>query len=293
MDNIELKVLIIDDEEDNIRAFRAKARAKKISLTHFKNFKDGIAELEKNFHNYNGVILDAKCFATKDDEINKLLTDDEIDAACHKVKNLTEENGYIPHCVNTGYSAQFKRRLENQGFKVFAKPQQNDDVLEYIRDQNRAENKNYFEHKEIMNLFKGNLLNTKYLKPLSETLDDLKNKEYRSVKSTAGLTRDILEEFLGLMVRLSIIPLDIRSTSVNNVAIYIVGKKKDVNGRSIDKKFLAPDYISRSISLIHDLTSHYLHSNNSTDSKYAQSVMIYSLFEVLDWFNKRVLPQCV
>lgn len=133
MDNIELNVLIIDDENDHVKMFRSKARKKKIKLNQFRNFEEGFKELKKNFNDYHGVILDAKCFTDKEAEQEGILSDDDIDAVSHNVRDLTESEGYIPHCINTGYSSKFKRRLENQGFEVFAKPQENDDVLEYIR----------------------------------------------------------------------------------------------------------------------------------------------------------------
>lgn len=87
MDDIVLNVLIVDDENDYVKAFRSKARKKKIKLNHFRNFEDGLDELSENFHSYNGAIFDAKCFSDKEAENEEMLSGDDIDAVSHRVKN--------------------------------------------------------------------------------------------------------------------------------------------------------------------------------------------------------------
>lgn len=285
MSKEELRVLIIDDEEISVKAFSSKARKQLISLKHFKNFDDGLDELKRKFSDYDGVILDAKCFADRNAQMNNDLSEAHIDKVSNEVKGLTEAKGYIPYCIYTGYSGKFRERLEVQEFKVFAKPQDDDEVLNFIREHNELERKFYFENKEVMKIFKYGVLKPSYLKRLGESLSKLNSEDETEIKSTATLVREIIEDLLDLLNNCNVIPNDIRTDSINTIAIYLAGKKTDSSGNRISNQYKFDEYVTWSLSYLHTLTSQYLHSNENTNSKYVQSSLIYTLFELLDWFR--------
>jgi ActR/RegA family two-component response regulator len=295
MNEIELKVLIIDDEKENMQPFTAKARNKRISLNHFSNFEDGLNELKENFLDYNGVILDARCFADKRAEKDNIISDAYIDRISDDVKELSEQKGYIPQCIYTGYSATFKERLELRGYKVFAKPQENDDVFDYIREQNSIENKYYFAHQEVMNLFREKILNPKYLNRLSKCFDRLDSIDPDDIRATATTVREVMEDFYKRLEYLDIIPTEFvyRDLNPTNCSKYLVGNIEDGNGEKISDKYKADQYVGWLLTSVHNSTSKYSHNNVSTDSQYIQKAMIFSLLEVLDWFDKKFVKKTI
>lgn len=203
--------------------------------------------------------------------------------------------GYIPYCINTGYSAKFKKRLTNQGFEVFSKPDENDDVLDYIRDQNRIENKYYFEHREVMDLFAKQILNPKYLKRLSECFDRLELTNADDIRSTATTVREIMEDFYKRLGYLKVIPADFIHPDLQptNCSKFLVGNISDKSNNTIDHKYKADYYIGWLLTSIHASTSKYSHNNVSTDSQYIQKSMLFSLLEVLDWFDKKFVKKTI
>jgi len=289
LDEIQLKVLIVDDEPDHVEGLRTRAREMNIQLVHKTNFKDGLDELTKEFHTYNGVILDAKCFLDKEAEEKKELTDDNIDATIQKVKALSEEQGYIPHCVLTGYSKNFRNRLQAQGFKVFSKPEENEASLNFIRKENELENKYIYEYKDLMELFRMKFLNPKFLKRISNSLDNKGSDDIDDVKQAASVTRDVLEDYFDLLVKMKILTPEIRTSSVNDIAMFLVHKKEDSKGVKIEVKYIFDDYLSWCVSYLHASSSFYLH-NNQKSSKHITESLMSSLFEILDYFRIKTVP---
>lgn len=62
------KILWIDDDHEEFDEFKSEARIEGIDLVSYKSFNSGIAELERNYRDYDGVLLDAK-FYRHDDNV--------------------------------------------------------------------------------------------------------------------------------------------------------------------------------------------------------------------------------
>ena len=298
---MELNVLVVDDDkEGQMAGFTAKARKKRIAIDHVKNYEDGLDKLSNDFSNYQGVILDARCFPNKHSEENNLVSDDYIDASIQEVRRLTEKYTHIPHCIFTGYGGTFKKRLENSGFRVFSKGLENDEVLDFIIEGNELEIKYFNEHPEVFSIFKKRYLNSNYLSDLAKALERIDNNmhSFEDVKNTATTVRYTLEALYDALEILEILPTEFTKNydrTLADCSKYITGVISDNNNEKIDSKYLAPREIGWMLTSLHSISSKYLHHDRNNGkilpSKYIQQTMVYTLFEVLNWFQKEIIEK--
>ena len=62
------KILWIDDEHEALTGFIGRAKRNRIKLIPFKSLNSGVNELEMNYPQYDGVLLDAKFFENENDQ---------------------------------------------------------------------------------------------------------------------------------------------------------------------------------------------------------------------------------
>jgi hypothetical protein len=67
MEEILYNILWIDDEHETLTGTKGRAKRNGINLIPFKSLNSGMDELERNYHFYDGVLLDAKFFENEDD----------------------------------------------------------------------------------------------------------------------------------------------------------------------------------------------------------------------------------
>ena len=73
MEDVNYKILWIDDEHEKLSSTKGRAKRNGIQLIPFKSLNSGMEELEKNYPTYDGVLLDAKFFENeKDVKRNKI-----------------------------------------------------------------------------------------------------------------------------------------------------------------------------------------------------------------------------
>ena len=68
MDEVVYNILWLDDEHEQLAGTKGRAKRNGINLIPFKSLDGGISELERNYPNYDGVLLDAKFFENETDE---------------------------------------------------------------------------------------------------------------------------------------------------------------------------------------------------------------------------------
>lgn len=144
-----------------------------------------------------------------------------------------------------------------------------------------------------MDLFREKILNPKYLNRLSKCFNRLGSTDPDDIRATATTVREIMEDFYKRLEHIGIIPAEFvyRNLNPTNCSKYMVGNIEDDKGHKIPEKYKADQYIGWLLTSIHNSSSNYSHNNVSTDSQYIQNAMLFSLLEVLDWFDKKIVKK--
>lgn len=123
------KVLLVDDDKKYSESLID--RVDEIEIIHKFNWEEAFSELNENFYNYDGVILDGKGQINKDSK-----TDD--DSHVHKAINdlgiLRSKEKYIPFVINTAHFERLKDSVNYDEIQIFDKSVQEEQMVACMLD---------------------------------------------------------------------------------------------------------------------------------------------------------------
>ncbi|MFA5819755.1 MAG: hypothetical protein WC854_10840 [Bacteroidales bacterium] len=293
-------ILLIDNEKDYCITLKKIAAMNNFEIHFQTNFEDGFTKLESGIDQFMGVILDARCFRNPDDEVNKLEKDQGIYGAVKKLLEFRKQTGrYIPFCVNTGFSADFRDNLEEMDVQVFDKLTDRDKMFSYLTGEivKMPETKIRNEFSDVFETFRLGYLDSKTEKKLITILSLLEKEDSTELKELLyNPVRQILEAIYKELNKLddTLIPGVGINYEKNLVNIYWCMLRLSTGAEYRDSKYtivvksirpVLPDYLG---SLLHSITA--VVNTKSHDSEvynytYLIKGIVYGLLEIILWYK--------
>lgn len=281
------KVLWIDDEYDNLGSFRFLAKSKGIILNPFRSLESGMAELKKNYSQYDAVLLDAK-FYDKDYQLPGSQSIENAIKAQREILQLPVKLGIFLLTGQTDViiDSTFKLIFE----KIYKKGNDSDndslfrDIKEYVLF--KEDHQLITEYKSAFLIFENGHLK----KGKSDLLSLLKNTEEAN---NFNLIRIIIENLFKALAEINIIPKELIDKQG-----WINGSARFLSARHEDYEFNEPDFIHPTIKTSlwqtlrisqdgshagGDLLVFQFSSTYKTGFLYKST--LYGLLEILAYFN--------
>lgn len=291
MDMIPTDVIIIDDEKDYCNALKTWSRKFGIRITDFQNLEDGIIHLRATPHKFKGLILDARCMKTADQEYEG---DDFLLFALDELGKVERDTGRMfPFVVNTGYLdektiALYNSKVEEKKSKIFQKTQETKDAMFlFLLDAIGSVEITKIEHQynDVFTVFE-----KKYLpEPMRAELHQiLKNHEKPSeVLNTLGKIRIVQDEIYNTFERVGILPNRLSFTKKNKYLSGNVDRNNNYQPISTVYQTSTIEYLSSSIYRISsDFGNHAPTQGKALPTIYAAKALTNALLEQLIWFTK-------
>jgi hypothetical protein len=290
------KVLISDDDKNYVDSQLDLASNLGIELVHHDNWQSAKAELENNWKDYQGIILDGKGrlkAGAKGEDINHLKK------ALRDIAQLQVTKGYIQVLINTGFVEDSQSILYDEVY--FEKGDEERMYAELVRlieltDTGKLK-------KEFNNIFE--LYDNNVLSPASKThfIDVLYFTELYvgTISYDNFLTpiRKIIESLLISFTEYGLLPKDFTNNQIhlNPSLNYLSGKetrvlkydKKTRKGKELFfeiKKKPIPSHLVNSLFNVLRITQQGSHLTGGKISKYKYKSIVYQLFDFLQWYGE-------
>ena len=300
-----IRILHIDDKRDVSAALNGllEDQYDNAFLKWFGNFEDGIISLSNSPTMYNGIILDAKCFLSSNDDT---LDEQYVVKAINDIETIFKENGlWMPYCVLSGFKEKLSGYLKANGVKAFDKDDQELDALEYIISNQKRVYRHLFieEFPGLLQYLNDGELGNYSANTLLQLYGVVKKRQTDPsiIKANLAQVRPVLEKILSRLYELGIyeadplIPEEYVSSSgsriqVNNIIgalIYLEGEIAKGRIKDYQRNAVLPAYLSSQGKSIYNVTSEIgNHTSKDSGSIYTLSAMFYSLIDILMWYKE-------
>jgi len=300
-----IRILHIDDEREVSAGLNGLLvdQYDNAFLKWFENFEDGIESLSNSPTMYNGIILDAKCFLSRDDDT---LDEQYVIKAINDIETIFKNNGlWMPYCVLSGFKDKLDGYLKANGVKAFDKDKQDLEALEYIISNQIKVYRHLFieEFPGLLQFLNDGQLEKYSANNVLQLYGVVKRKQKSPsiIKPQKALLRTILDNVLKKLYELghydgdSLIPEEYVSitgsrTQVNNVIgalIFLEGGEAKGENSFYKRSAVLPAYLSSQGKSIYNVTSDIgSHGSKDYGSIYTLSAMFYSLIDILMWYKE-------
>jgi hypothetical protein len=284
-------ILWIDDEHEKLSGFKLQAALNDLELRPFKSRIAGIAELEKNYQLYDGVLFDAKFF----DEENDVSGSEDLGAFSKAKDGLLQLPKKFEIFVLTGQVQLFEDKTFNTFVPKYYRKGIADDIISLFSDlkesaDRQEETQIRHEYPEVFSIFaSGNLPKEVEI----QTLDLIKAQlpvTRVEIKSMLTNIRSIHESCLLKLESIGVIP--VINSSFNNKIKHLSGNKTASNNWEPTSKEYQNDAIENLNKWLYFTCGKYIHNlgdknyNGYMISKHAVMSLRSGLLELLLWFNK-------
>ena len=239
MSNKVYNILWVDDEHEDMPAFKRLALDFDLKLVPFKSLDAGMAELERNLVLYDSVLLDAKFFE-KEDDVADTEDTDYVHRAKERILQLPKK--FDIHIL-TGQAEAFDSSDFKKAFKKVFKKGISEDVEALFNSLKvSAEGQLDFqirnEYKRVFEIGNDKYLGSKIYEPISNLLKQIKTtNDFEPTKDNLLPLRKIIENSFDRLFELSIIPEEIYKTGLNPTVKFLCNNKNN-SGYSLVKDFM-------------------------------------------------------
>lgn len=289
-------ILWIDDEHESLSGTKGRARRNGINLIPFKSFNNGISELERNYPQYDGVLLDAKFFENEDDEPG---TEDTFVSFRAKERILQLPKKFEIF-VLTGQAEAYESRTFNKAFtRVYEKGKEKD-VNQLLQDiiiaaKGQIDTQLRHNYKRVFEV-----CTVRYIGEYAgqDLLNLLKVNDEFNIAQHFNAVRKIVEDLFIAFHKFRLLPSEFVSPSValNETSRFLAGKGGN-GSLFIEKGYqhLAgthlPSQIAYYLRSILFITQAGSHRSNIDDhirqvrTPYLFKSVLFQLMDVLVWFK--------
>jgi len=299
MEDIFYNILWIDDEHEDLTSTKGRAKSNGINLIGFKSLNSGMSELERNFHFYDGILLDAKFYENDDDVAGSEDTDN-----VHRAKErLLQLGKKFEIFVYTGQAEAFEDKTFNKAFKKVYKKGSSDERDRLFNDIKISAATQ--EDTQIRHSYKRvfDVCNEKYIGELAgqDILNLLKVNDETNIDNHFNAIRKVVEDLFIAYNKFNLLPAEFVNPGValNESSKFLSGKGSDGSlfsekGYQHLEETHLPKQIAfylRSILSVTQAGSHRsdidLHVKSIKTPYLLQSVF-FQLLDVLAWFKMYV-----
>lgn len=290
-------ILWIDDDFERLSHIKSEAKDYGLSLKGFKSLTSGFNELEKNYHQYDGVLLDAK-FLESDDDESATADTDYVHRAKEKLWSLPKKFEIF---VFTGQaeafgSAEFKKAFPN----VYIKG--NDESVEKMFTDLKAaadrQQDTQLRHKfpEVFKILDEKCIGSKHSDTLLSVLKSLSDDSIAGVDEDFTSIRMVLETIFKRLSELEILPANFTDEKgwINGSSKFISNKHESY--LHTDSDFFHPmvqETLFRIMNVVQDGSHNEGNLNYKCDdfcrtqkTGYLYKSTVYAFLDVLVYFRK-------
>lgn len=241
MNKILYNILWIDDEHEQQDGIKCSALDSDLKLFPYKSLEAGMAELEKNFALYDGVLLDAKFFE-KEDDVAGTEDTEFVERAKERILQLPKK--FEIHIL-TGQAEAFESNHFNKSFKkVFGKGNDDDEDKLFQSLKCAAEKQDDFQIKcdfqRVFEICDDKYLGTKTYQPILNLLKLVISKNnFEPTKDSLLPVRKIIENSFDKLFDLGVIPKEILDTGLNKTVKFLCNNKSN-SGFELNIEFMHP-----------------------------------------------------
>jgi len=284
------KIILIDDEHGYYESIKNLALQKYFKITHHTNLDDGLKELESDSSIF-GVILDAQCFISENDETPK---DEFIAEALVRIEQLKQrKDRQFTTVINTAYFEKFSGFFNSQA-KVFKKGE-NDELFKYLRDEiNQLENTKLIKkYDDVFSVFENKYLSSDDQDALLELLKKMGFKDLKTIEGNLAATRRLLDNIFRKLNEIDKKMAPDNFFEKGNVFVRRIFKHFQGNWdgrRTTSKIYLSrDDPIYKLFDFVYSLSSDFgSHKNLEKTSNYTVRSVIFALMELIIWLKIKI-----
>jgi len=286
-------ILWIDDMHEQLSGFKLQAAQNDIILNSFKSRIAGIAELQKNYPLYDGVLFDAKFFEDEDDAAGS----EDLGALNKAKESLLLLPKKFELFVLTGQAQLFEDKTFNTFVPKYFRKGIADDINKLFAELKQSADKQAdtqirHDHPEIFSIFSSGYLPSEIEQQVLELIKAEMPINRVEIKSMLSNIRSIYESCFLQLEKIKVIPK--ADDTLNNILRHLSGNKV----KNADGKFASTsteyqnDAIENLNKWLYFTCGKYIHNlkdenyNGYMISKYAVESLRSGLLELLLWFKQ-------
>jgi len=299
MDEVVYNILWIDDEHEQLSGTKGRAKRNGITLIPFKSLDGGISELERNYPNYDGVLLDAKFFENETDEAGS----EDTYASFRAKERILQLPKKFEIFVLTGQAEAYENNTFKKAFtKVYEKGKDEDinRLFEDIKGAARSQVDTQLRH-SYKRVF--DVCTERYIGELAgqDLLSLLKVNDEASIDVDLNAIRKVVEDLIIAFHKYNLLPIEFVNPTVflNESSRFLAGKATD--GTLFTEKGFQhlegthlPQQVASYLRSILSITQ--AGSHRSSVDKHVKSVrtpylfksVLFQLLDILVWFKMYV-----
>jgi hypothetical protein len=300
MEELFYNILWIDDEHEDLTSTKGRAKSNGINLIGFKSLNSGMSELERNFHFYDGILLDAKFYENDDDVAGSVDTDN-----VHRAKErLLQLGKKFEIFVYTGQAEAFEDKTFNKAFKKVYKKGSSDERDRLFNDIKIAASSQ--EDTQIRHIYKRvfDVCNEKYIGELAgqDILNLLKVNDETNIDNHFNAIRKVVEDLFIAFNKFNLLPKEFVSPSIalNQSSIFLAGQEQYESTDAVYKKYKhlqethLPKQIAFYLRSILSITQPAAHRSDidlfvkTIKTPFLLKSVFFQLLDVLVWFKMYV-----
>lgn len=291
------KILWIDDEHESLASFKGEARRNGIELEPFKSMNGGMDHLERNYRDYDGVLLDARMF---EDEHNIAGSEDDEYVYRAKERLLQIPKKFELFILTGAPELQGDGSFRKAFKKVYAKGS-DDDISQLFTDL--KESARALEDTQIRHTYRRAfaVCTEKYIGEQAgqDLLGLLKVDDKTDFQENLNCMRKIVEDLFSAFAKFELLPNEFVSRKVELTASskFLAGFKNYNGDPSKESKYHhleethLPKPIANFLKSILDVTQPGSHRTaidehiRMVNTHYLMKSVLYQLMDVLIWFK--------
>lgn len=299
MDEVVYNILWIDDEHEQLSGTKGRAKRNGITLIPFKSLDGGISELERNYPNYDGVLLDAKFFENETDVAGS----EDTYASFRAKERILQLPKKFEIFVLTGQAEAYENNTFKKAFtKVYEKGK--DEDINRLFDDIKAAAKSQVDT-QLRHSYKRvfDVCTERYIGELAgqDLLSLLKVDDESSIDVDLNSIRKVVEDLIIAFHKYNLIPGEFVCPTVflNESSRFLAGKAADgtlfteKGFQHLDGTHLPQQVASylRSILSITQAGSHRSSVDShvkSVRTPYLFKSVLFQLLDMLVWFKMYV-----
>ncbi|MGO1597084.1 MAG: hypothetical protein ACTHW8_10805 [Sphingobacterium sp.] len=300
MEDIYYNILWIDDEHESLTGTKGRAKRNGIHLIPFKALSSGMAELERNYPYYDGVLLDAKFFENEDDVKG---TEDTFNV--HRAKErLLQLKKKFEVFVLTGQAEAYDDKTFKKSFTKIYKKGSDDEIDRLFEDIKAAAASQ--EDTQLRHSYKRvfDVCTDKYIGEYAgqDILNLLKIEDESNIDNHFNAIRKIIEDLFSAFHKFNLLPAEFVSPNValNQSSIFLAGQEQNEKTGAVYKQHrhlenthlpLQIAYYLRSILAVTQSGSHRSNIDDhvrAVKTPYLLKSVFFQLLDVLVWFKMYV-----
>ncbi len=284
-------IIWLDDEHEELGGFKMQASQNDILLQGYKSLESWISEIERNYNNYDGILLDAKFFEKETDRSGT----EDVSNLIRAKELLLQIPVRFEVFILTGQSELIADRTFNSFFPKFYRKGIPEDIINLFKDIKFSADQLFntqlrHNYPEAFRPFSERIIDECYLYNVIEMLKCLEIEDYK--KKNLNVIRDVLESvFHTLIKKYNSIPdsflLRNNQPNLEWCTRYLEGKETTDGSRITHNirqyNLSVPEEIAVSIRYVKESSSAYSHLSDDEFVKNAFISTSYAMISILAW----------